>query len=403
MLSRYLWSFAMCASVWAGLLSCSVSIGAHQEEADIATDVATETTVDAGAEAETEAPTVVDTEVEAVAEAEGEAVAETEAEAVAEAEGEIRGIIDFARDVRPILTAKCLECHGPDEAKNDFRVDDADTLLSYLEPRDVAGSSLWTDYLLTEDEDMLMPPSSVEPDKRLTAAELATIKLWIEEGGMWDLMSEATEEQTQVVPLSLAERIWKFQGLLHPATTHFPIALLTVSALFVFLSYFRPETCEPVAFHCLWIGALGAIVASAAGWSYAVTEGYGAGYSFDVANSAIDRHRWAGIAVAVLGVVLIPLAAYVQSSYSFGLRSLWLAGSLLLLVAVGITGFQGGELTYGEGHYEKEFIHLFPEVFPQAEINSEKDTANEPDAASQGDEDEDEDEDAETETESMSI
>ena len=74
-----------------------------------------------------------------------------------------------------------------------------------------------------------------------------------------------------------------------------------------------------------------------------------------------------------------------------------------------MTGIQGGELTYGEGHYEKEFTRLFPEVLPQAEIKNEKDAAKEPDAASQGDEDKDEDEDedeaedAETESESISI
>ncbi len=354
MLSRYLLSLVLCASVWTSLLCGSGCLGAPQDEAEAPSEIAAEVAAEIATEPQAE--TTAEDESATAAEIE----TESEDETAAIEQEQVRGIIDFARDVRPILSAKCLECHGPDEAKNDFRVDDADTLLSYIEPRDVAGSSLWSDYLVTQDEDMLMPPSSVEPDKRLTAAELATLKLWIEEGGMWDLMSEATEEKTQVVPLSLAERIWKFQGLLHPATTHFPIALLTVSALFVFLSYFRPETCEPVAFHCLWIGTLGAIVASAAGWSYAVTEGYGTGYSFDLANSAVDRHRWAGIVVAVLGVLLIPLAAYVQSSYSFGLRSLWLLGSLLLLVAVGITGFQGGELTYGEGHYEKEFIRLFP-------------------------------------------
>ncbi len=273
-------------------------------------------------------------------------------------------LINFARDVQPILAAKCLKCHGPDEAKNDFRVDDSEILLSYVEAGDAEASSLWSDYLLSEDPDMRMPPASVTAEEQMTATELATIKLWIEEGCSWNAAAvEPAAATAPVENLSMAARIWKFQGLFHPATIHFPIALLTVSAAFVLLSFMRPDTCEPVAFHCLWIGALGAIVASAAGWSYAAYEGYGEGYSFDLQNSAIDRHRWLGIGVCVLSLILIPVAMYVRRTEDFGMRFVWLLGSILLLGAVGTAGYQGGELTYGEGHYEKEFVKYFPEAF----------------------------------------
>jgi uncharacterized membrane protein len=279
----------------------------------------------------------------------------------------VGALIDYARDVAPIMAAKCLKCHGPEEAKNDFRVDEADSLLSYIEPGDVESSSLWTDYLVTDDPDMRMPPTSVTAEEQLTGVELATIKLWIEEGGMWNMVAIDPVPTESLAELPLPQRIWKFQGLFHPATTHFPVALLTVSALFVLLSFMRPDTCEPVAFHCLWIGAVGAIVASAAGWSYAEHEGYGAAATFDVQNSAIDRHRWLGIGVAVLSIVLIPVALYVRRTEDFGMRLIWLAGSLLLMGAVAIVGYQGGELTYGEGHYEKEFARLFPETLPTEE------------------------------------
>jgi uncharacterized membrane protein len=276
----------------------------------------------------------------------------------------VGSLIDYARDVAPIMTAKCLKCHGPEEAKNDFRVDEADSLLSYIEPGDVESSSLWTDYLVTDDPDMRMPPTSVAAEEQLTGVELATIKLWIEEGGTWNMVAIEPVPTESLAELPLPQRIWKFQGLFHPATTHFPVALLTVSALFVLLSFMRPDTCEPVAFHCLWIGALGAVVASAAGWSYAEHEGYGAAATFDLQNSAIDRHRWLGIAVAVLSIVLVPVASYVRRTEDFGMRFIWLLGSLLLMGAVAMVGYQGGELTYGEGHYEQEFMRLFPATTP---------------------------------------
>lgn len=279
-------------------------------------------------------------------------------------------IINFEDDIQPIFEANCLECHGPDDAKNGFRIDDPEWVLAYVEPGDVEGSSLWTDYLITDDPDFLMPPGSATKQAGLSGVELATVKLWIEEGAKWDwVKSEPAPSEGAEVAVSegvaatapLALRIWAFQGLFHPASVHFPIALLLVSSGFVFLSFFRREAFEPVAFHCLWIGALGAVASCVMGWAYASHEGYGSAFSFDLQNSSIDRHRWLGIAVAVVSVALIPVARGVRRSGSTNGRLVWSIGALALLGAVSITGYQGGELTYGEDHYEKEFNELFPE------------------------------------------
>ncbi len=269
-------------------------------------------------------------------------------------------IIDFARDVQPILAAKCVHCHGPEEAKNDFRVDDAETLLAYVEPGDLQGSSLWSDYLTTEDDDLRMPPPSDDPTQQLTGSEFATLKLWIEEGADWSVEEQQVASTPAPASGPLVVRAWQFQGLFHPATVHFPIALLLVSSAFVLFSCFY-KTVEPVAFHCLWIGALGSLVAAATGWSYAVHEGYGSSFSFDLQGSAIDRHRWLGIAVAGLAFLLLPMAFYVRRTGDLGMRLMWLLGSLFMVGAVSMAGYQGGELTYGEEHYEKEFKRLFPE------------------------------------------
>ncbi len=272
-------------------------------------------------------------------------------------EGEL---VDFLRDVKPILGAKCLSCHGPDDAKNDFRVDDHDAMLDYLEPGDSESSSLWTDYLVTDDEDMRMPPVGGDAPQ-LTGAELATIKLWIEEGAKWAEGEEETEEVAAdpVAELSDAEKWWRFQGIFHPASVHFPIALLVVSTGFVILSFLNRESFEPVAFHCLWIGALGAVASCVMGWAYADSQGYGS-FSFDLQNSSIDRHRWLGIGVAVVSLILIPMARSVRRTGDTGMRLMWMFGSLIALGAVSITGYQGGELTYGEDHYTEEYNRLFP-------------------------------------------
>ncbi len=295
---------------------------------------------------------------------------------------QVGALVDFVKDVQPIFEAKCVACHGPDEAKNDFRMDDSETVLDYLEPEDLESSSLWTDYLVTDDPDMRMPPPGADEHEPLSGAELATIKLWIEEGAKWpeNITSDAADEKESVSDESTAARIWMFQGLFHPASVHFPIALVSVSAAFVFLSFFKRETFEPAAFHCLWIGALAGVASCVMGWAYAGHEGYGAGYSFDLENSAIDRHRWLGIVVAILSLCLIPLASSARRSGERNSRALWFFGSLLLMAGVSLVGYQGGELTYGEDHYFKEFERLFPseEVLPEEVSQDSGESGDEP-------------------------
>lgn len=291
-------------------------------------------------------------------------------------------IVNFDRDVRPILEARCIHCHGPKEAKNGFRVDDHESMLAYMEPSDLESSSLWSDYLHTTDPDMLMPPAGADGTTAgLTGVELATIKLWIEEGANWDWNTlEVSVDQELEVPASapLAARIWAFQGLFHPASVHFPVALIVISSLFVFLSFFKRSTFEPAAFHCLWIGALGAVASSVMGWSYAVHEGYGNVAALSI-EAAIDRHRWLGIAVAVLALVMIPIASSARGKKAaISRRITWFLGSVLLAGGVSIVGYQGGELIYGEDHYQQEFARLFPEAFEtEAVVDEDTDPTEE--------------------------
>ena len=278
-------------------------------------------------------------------------------------------LIGFNRDIRPILNSKCISCHGPDDAKNDFRVDESDSLLGYVEEGDAGDSTLWADYLVTDDEDTHMPPVD-EP--QLTGVELAAIKLWIEEGAKWEdaadgSAAEAKKEEAAAERDSFVSRVWTFQGLFHPVSVHVPVAALSLSCLFLIASYKFPNTSfQAVAFHCLWIGALGSIGACVMGWAYAQHEGYG-GFSFDVIGSLADRHRWAGIAVAIVAVGLVPLAKKVHLQEQSHLRKFWLAGAVLLAGLVGGTGNWGGELIYGTNHYFKEFKRLFLTEDPVAE------------------------------------
>lgn len=300
-------------------------------------------------------------------------------------------LVDFRRDVQPVLEARCLECHGPEKAKNDFRVDDEETMGYYIEPGDLESSSLWNDYLITDDPDLKMPPANSTHHEGMTAAELAIIKLWIEEGADFDWSTPTGDTETEVVveeaatpvtELSTPYKVWLFQGLFHPAMTHLPVGLLSISLVFLVLSKFAGQSFESAAFHCLWVGALGACVACVSGWSYAVHEGYGMSFSLD---SNIDRHRWLGVVLAVGALILIPVAyKAVKGEEGSGKMKLgWFLGSLVIAMVVSIVGFQGGELVYGEGHYEKEFDHLFltentPEETEAVAVEVEEESETEP-------------------------
>ena len=266
------------------------------------------------------------------------------------------GLIDFNRDVRPILESSCIECHGPKDAKEGFRVDEKESLFSLIEPGDISASTLWTDYLVTADEEVKMPP--VSQNKPLTGAELATIKLWIEEGAKWGEPT-AIAAATPPPAKSQFQRVTTFIGLFHPAAVHFPVALLMISTFFLVCSFVYRDAFESAAFHCLWIGAISACGSCVLGWYYAESEGYSSYATFDF-SKGIERHRWTAITLSVLSIVIIPIAVSARRKPdNFRRRLVWLAGAILLALMVSIAGHQGGELVYGEDIYTPAFNAIF--------------------------------------------
>jgi len=269
-------------------------------------------------------------------------------------------LIDFNRDVRPIFESNCLECHGPKDAKEGFRVDEKETLLAYVEPGDLESSSLWSDHLTTTDEVMKMPPAA--HNKPLTGAQLATIKLWIEEGATWaDAPDVATAVIAPLVATTKFQRVTKFLGLFHPAAVHFPVALILISTFFVICSFVYRDAFEGAAFHCLWIGAISACASSTLGWFFAESQGYGSTPSFDL-GSALERHRWTAILLSGLSIAMIPVAlAARRKPENLGRRIVWLVGAGLLSILVSIAGHQGGEMVFGEDLYTPAFNAIFDE------------------------------------------
>ena len=100
------------------------------------------------------------------------------------------GTPDFAKDVRPILERSCFGCHGPEKQKSGYRLDMRDTAFkggesgaAAIVPHDAKKSPLIR-YVSGEDPEMLMPPKKSDKP-RLAAAEVETLRAWIDAGPSW--------------------------------------------------------------------------------------------------------------------------------------------------------------------------------------------------------------------------
>ena len=101
--------------------------------------------------------------------------------------------VDFVRDIKPILSDRCFNCHGPD-AKNrqaDLRLDlkeEAFAALAFEGNRVIhpgrSGKSELIQRIQSEDPDLKMPPT--ESKLELTHEEIDLLTRWVDQGASWD-------------------------------------------------------------------------------------------------------------------------------------------------------------------------------------------------------------------------
>ena len=114
--------------------------------------------------------------------------------------------ISFSRQIAPLLTEKCVECHREAKSKGSYRLDTFERLAKAgdseapaLTPGKPEISELYR-LLVTDDEADRMPKKA-DP---LTAAEIALVKQWIAQGAKFDgkdpknLLSELNAERLHV-------------------------------------------------------------------------------------------------------------------------------------------------------------------------------------------------------------
>ncbi|MDB6152688.1 MAG: hypothetical protein JWL90_1141, partial [Chthoniobacteraceae bacterium] len=99
--------------------------------------------------------------------------------------------IDFSRDIQPILSENCYQCHGPDSAarKAKLRLDRKEGALgknedgiAIVEPGKPDASELIARIFSTDPDEVMPTPKS---NRKLTESQRQLIKTWVEAGAPW--------------------------------------------------------------------------------------------------------------------------------------------------------------------------------------------------------------------------
>ena len=97
--------------------------------------------------------------------------------------------VDFRSEVKPIIEAACVHCHGESKQKGDYRIDTKDEALKAIDgklmivPGKPESSPVYSSLILEPDHDDIMPPKSDGPP--LSKAQSEVIKAWISAGAKW--------------------------------------------------------------------------------------------------------------------------------------------------------------------------------------------------------------------------
>lgn len=120
--------------------------------------------------------------------------------------------ISFTRDIQPLLAARCFACHSEKKQSGGLRLDVKAAALrggnsgAAIVAGNAAASLLYQ--RITAPDGEQMPPVG----ERLTAAQVALLKAWIEAGAMWEEKSEVGSQKSEATrPLH-----WAWQEIKKP-------------------------------------------------------------------------------------------------------------------------------------------------------------------------------------------
>jgi uncharacterized membrane protein/mono/diheme cytochrome c family protein len=162
------------------------------------------------------------------------------------------------------------------------------------------------------------------------------------------------KEQEESTPAELAAakppraffaKLIRWLGKFHPASVHFPIAMLTFAAVAELL---RMVTGKPafdaISRYCVGFGTLTAVVAVTLGW-------FAGGFRLTDASWVMMAHRWLGTSTVVCAGLVLLLSELSRHPDRRGIRICYRVTLLVVAGLVSVTGFFGGAVVFGLDHY----------------------------------------------------
>lgn len=109
--------------------------------------------------------------------------------AIADTPAQAADIVEFNRDIRPIMADTCFKCHGPGTQEADLRLDERELALQKtaggvtpIVPGNAAESEIIR-RVFSDDEAEVMPPA--DSHRVLTAEQKTLLKTWVEQGAVY--------------------------------------------------------------------------------------------------------------------------------------------------------------------------------------------------------------------------
>lgn len=105
-------------------------------------------------------------------------------------EAEDKVPVDFAKEIKPLLEAKCMECHSSEKHKGKFEIQTREAAVrggkkngAGMTAGNPGASSIYTRITAALDDDDVMPPT--EDGGPLSSHEIDVVKRWIQDGAPW--------------------------------------------------------------------------------------------------------------------------------------------------------------------------------------------------------------------------
>jgi uncharacterized membrane protein len=187
----------------------------------------------------------------------------------------------------------------------------------------------------------------------LTPAEKETVRRWVEIGAPAGLPGAAEREAPAPTIISLQpkepflKKLLRWIGQFHPASTHFPVALMFVAVFAETLAWYtkNPSWLQTVRFVVV-LAAMGAVATTLLGWLNAYFSSYNKS-----TGALLWWHRWLGTASGIWAVVCAALITIGDTSEGSVARRRFRGALIAGAALVGLSGFLGAALIYGLDHY----------------------------------------------------